>query len=225
MGQEPTQDEVDLAKRINDLEGKAARPVIAGEGAVVAALNFINSLVPKWLITTTIAVFLAFHAWDYYNKAQQVAAQTQAVEAEAAQVSVDAAAQGEIIDSESLRAKTLEAELAKTQAEAAQTRAEADALNKKIGDGSLRLQTVEAELAKTQAEAATAKAEADAQSQLLEGLPVRVQQLQAEVIKAEADARSAEINAQVGEKAERAVKNMGMDNWGAFVNGLVRQLR
>jgi hypothetical protein len=190
MQTEPTSKELGLAERANELEDAASRPKIAGGGLLADAINFVTAHVPPKLITAALVVFLAYHAWDYFNRAQQMVAQLEAKRAEAAQVQADADAQNAKIKDESLKLATVRAELAKTQADAATAKAEAAAQGARRSGDTVRLATLTAELAKTQADAAKAQAEADAQTQLIGGMQLSVLQKQAEVETAEAEARA-----------------------------------
>lgn len=190
MKDDPTEKEMELAKHIGKLEGAASRPKITGGGLLTEALNFVSAHVPTRLTTAAIVIFLGYHAWDYFQRAQQMVAALEAKRAEAAAAIVEADAQNKRIGNDSMRLATLKAELEKVQADAEAAKADADAQNKRIGDGSMRLATLKAELEKTQAESVQAKAEADALNQIVDGIPLAVAQKKAEVETAEADANS-----------------------------------
>jgi chromosome segregation ATPase len=154
-------------------------------------LNFISAHVPPVLIQAALVVFLGYHAWDYYNRAQQMVAQVESKQAEAVKAQAEADALNKKIGEETVVLATLKAELQKTQADAATAAAEAAAQGASVKGGTVRLATLRAELETTQAEGAKAQAEADAQTQIIDGLPAAVAQKKAEVEKAEAEARAA----------------------------------
>src|ERR1700722_7506298 len=98
MTREPTERELDLAKRLDALEAQAARPVIAGGGLLSAVVNGIISRVPAWLLRTALIVFLGWHGWDYFNMWQQQSAETVKLTANAAALAADADAKGVPLD-------------------------------------------------------------------------------------------------------------------------------
>jgi chromosome segregation ATPase len=144
--------------------------------------------VPPVLIQAALVVFLAYHAWDYFNRAQQMVAQVESKHAEAAQAQAETDAKNTLIKGNTAALATLIAELEKTQADAATAKADAEAQAAKIRGDSVRLATLKAELENTQAESVKAQAEADAQIQIIGGMPAAVAQKKAEVETAEAEA-------------------------------------
>jgi hypothetical protein len=68
MAEDPRSQELDPAKRIAALEAQVSRPTIAG--------------VRKCILTTAVTIFLAYHGRDYFNRAQQLAVDTQTLERE-----------------------------------------------------------------------------------------------------------------------------------------------
>lgn len=164
MTDQPTERELALAARVKELEATAAQRSGAAGGIFEQLWLFVSAFVPPWIIGAALAVFLTFHAWEYYNGAQMVVAETQIAKAQAAQKDAEAKALNAKIGDEPLRLKTLQAELAKRQAEAARAKAEADAQNAMIDDASMRLATLQAQLANVQAQGARAKATAEAAS-------------------------------------------------------------
>ena len=201
MTEEPTERELDLARRLAALEAKASRPTLAGGGVILGVINRIVAIVPKWLLTTGVVVLLVVQGFEYFNRAQQIAAETQNLEAEAAKAAVDADAQGRMIGDANLRATTLRAELAAAQADADQARAEAEAQKQIINGMPARLAALQAELEKTQAQALAARTEADAFNQDAGGEPAIVAQKRSEV-----------------ESAETEVKQSLQYEWGAILN-------
>jgi hypothetical protein len=160
MPTEPTDRELELARRLDALEAQATRPVIAGGGLLCAIVNGIIARVPPKLITMAVVVFLAWNGWDYFNRWQQLSAETQKLEAKAAALAADADAKGLNIDGDPLQTRkmiadiaTLRAEIARTRAEADKTQAEADAQNQKIGEIKIAVLQKEAEVAALEAEA------------------------------------------------------------------------
>jgi hypothetical protein len=166
MSWQPTERELNLAKRLDALETHVARPVISGGGLLSQLLNGIISRVPPKLVTTGLVVFLAWCGWDYFNRWQQLSAETQKLEAKAATLAADADAKGINVDGETLQTQKMRTEIA----------------------------MLRTEIAKTQAEADKARAEADAQNQKIDNVKIAVLQKQAEVAQAEAGAQSAIAN-------------------------------
>jgi hypothetical protein len=190
MSESLTAKEGELAGRVHRLQDTRKRPMLTGGGILAETLNFISAHVPPRLIQAALVVFLAYHAWDYFNRAQQMVAQVEAKRAEAAQAQAETDAKNNLIKGNTAALATLIADLEKTQAEAATAKAEAEAQAAKIRGDSVRLATLKAELENTQAESVKAQAEADAQLQIIGGIPVAVAQKKAEVETAEAEAVS-----------------------------------
>jgi len=162
MSWQPTERELDLAKRLEALETQASRPVVSGGGLLATIVNGIIARVPTWLITTSLLVFLAWEGWDYFNSWQQLSAETEKLEAQKAKLAADADAKGLNIEGETLRTQSMRAEIAQLRAEIARTKAEAD----------------------------KSQAEADAQNQEIGKVKLAVLQKQAEVQEAEAAAQA-----------------------------------
>ena len=160
MSWQPTERELDLAKRLDALEAQAARPVVSGGGLLSQIVTGVISRVPPRLVTTALVVFLAWHGWDYFNRWQQLSAETQKLEAKAATLAADADAKGLNLDGETLQTQrmrteiaTLQADIARTQAEADKARAEANAQNQQIGKVKLAVLQKQAEVNEAEAEA------------------------------------------------------------------------
>jgi hypothetical protein len=160
MSWHPTERELDLAKRLDALEAQAARPVVSGGGLLSQIVTGVVSRVPPRLVTTALVVFLAWHGWDYFNRWQQLSAETQKLEAKAAALAADADAKGLSLDGETLQTQkmrteiaTLQADIARTQAEADKARAEADAQNQQIGKVKIAVLQKQAEVSEAEATA------------------------------------------------------------------------
>jgi hypothetical protein len=171
MSEPLTAKESELAGRVHRLQDAGKRPTLAGGGMVAETLNSISAHVPPLLIQAALVVFLAYHAWDYFNRAQQMVAQVESKRAEAAQAQAETDAKNTLIKGNTAALATLIAELDKTQADAATAKADAEAQAARIRGDSVRLATLKAELENTQAESVKAQAEADAQTQIIGGLP------------------------------------------------------
>lgn len=179
MSWQPTERELDLAKRLDALEAQAARPVVAGGGLLSAIANGIISHVPPKLVTGALLVFLIWHGWDYFNKWQQLSAETQALEAKAATIAADADAKGIKIDGLPLRTSKMLVEI----------------------------KSLKADIARLQAEGEKVQAEADAQNQRIQGVKLAVLQKQAEVEEAEANADAAVAKTKQAMRGLRALNN------------------
>jgi len=170
MTEIPTEREALLEVRVKELEAAAAQRKTAGAGAgiVEQVWHYFTAFVPPWIIACGLAIFLGFHAWEYFNKAQMQTAETQSQKAQAALKDANARAQADLIEVAG-QATPLQTEIAKTEAEkakqeAAQAQVEADALNAKMGDETARLATARAELASKQAQMQKVRAEAEAKT-------------------------------------------------------------
>ncbi len=185
MTTSPTEDELKLATRVNDLEDQAAQPVLGDGGLFAAAVKFLMSRTSRGMTAAALSIFIAFHAWVGFNQSQQLMAQLQIKSAEADKAAAEAIALKSITGGSTIARATLEAELKKTQELAAAAEADAAAQNAIINGASMRLQTLRAEIQKTRAESDAAKFEADAQMQIIDGLPAAIAQKKAEVETAE----------------------------------------
>ena len=170
MTEIPTEREALLEARVNELEAAAAQRKTAGAGAgiVEQVWHYFTAFVPPWIIACGLAIFLGFHAWEYFNTTQVATAETQSQKAQAALKDANARAQAGLIEvagqATPLQTEIAKAEAEKAKQEAAQAQVEADALNAKTGDETARLATARAELAGKQAQMQKARAEADAKT-------------------------------------------------------------
>lgn len=181
MSNEPTEKELKLAARVNELGDAAARPTLGDGGLFAAAVKFLMSRVSRGMMAAALSIFIAFHAWEAFNELQQLTAELQTKRAEAGKMIAELVALNGMSGNGTVARATLEAELQKTQEQAAAAAADAAAQNEIVNGASMRLQTLRAEIAKTQAEADAAKAEADAQTQSIDGMPAAIAQKKAEV--------------------------------------------
>ena len=66
------------------LEAAAALPRTRGGGGVVEqAWCYLSVFIPPWIIAAGIGVFVVFHGWEYFNKAQITAVERAIKQAEA----------------------------------------------------------------------------------------------------------------------------------------------
>jgi hypothetical protein len=170
MTEIPTDREALLEARVKELEAAAAQRKTPGAGAgiIEQVWHYFTAFVPPWIIACGLAIFLGFHAWEYFNKAQMQTAETQLQRAQAALKDANARAQADTIEAAGqnvpLQTEIAKAEAEKAKQEAAQAQVEADALNAKVGDETSRLTMARAELAGKRAQAQKARAEADAKT-------------------------------------------------------------
>jgi hypothetical protein len=181
MADEPTDRETALATRIVDLRDKSGRPKVAGSGPVVDTLNFVSARAPLALIRLGLIVFLAYVAWGYYTRAQQMVFDLKSKEAEVTKTQVEADAVRHKVNEETAQRATLKAQIAKIKADAATAEAEAQAAKAEIGGVSARLAGLRAEMELARAEGDKAQAEANAQNQVIDGVPLNVSQKKAEI--------------------------------------------
>jgi len=189
MTSEPTNKELELAARANELADAAALPTGASGGILGQAVNFLMGHVTRGILTAGLAVFIAYHAWAAFNDSQQMVADLQTKRAEVGQAQAEAAALNKKVADTTTAQKTLEAELKKTQADADAAQADAAAATHSVDGMSARVRQLRAELEQKQADAKSAKADAAAALQLFNGVEVAIAQKQAEVASAEATAR------------------------------------
>ena len=189
MTQEPTQRELELARRLEALEAQTARPSISGGGIVDNTLNSLMQKVPPWIVTWAVVAFLAFHGWQKANEAFQLHAETLKLQAEAAKAAAKLGAikqdggQGETLALESLRADIAKAEAARDSA-----KAEADAQSQIIDGATARVGTLQADIETVEQENRQIQATLAAYNQLVDGVPLVIAQKKAEVGKLEATA-------------------------------------
>ncbi|MHB8267476.1 hypothetical protein [Bradyrhizobium sp.] len=202
MSSELTDKEKALAGQVAALQDAPARPRIQGGGLVGETLNFISAHVPPVLIKIALVVFLGYHAWDYYNRAQQMVAEVESKQGEAAKFKADADAIYNRIGADSAELAKLKAELTRLRAEGDTAKADYEAQATIIDGVPLRLATVKAEIENTSSEASKAQYELDASKQTIDGMPFTVAQKKAEVEALEAKARAAienmKLNVMVG---------------------------
>jgi hypothetical protein len=86
MSEGQTEREALLQARVKELEAAAAlhERSDASAGTVEQVWRYFTAYVPPWIIAGGLAVFLTFHAWEYYNQAQMAVAETQLTKAQAA---------------------------------------------------------------------------------------------------------------------------------------------
>src|ERR1700733_11964482 len=107
MSEPLTAKESELAGRVHKLLDARKRPMLTGGGMLAETLNFISAHVPPLLIQAALVVFLAYHAWDYFNRAQQMVAQVQAKRAEAEETQAEADARSDKIEGEATKLATV----------------------------------------------------------------------------------------------------------------------
>jgi len=192
VSNELTDKEKALAGQAAVLQDTTARPKIEGGGMLGETLNFISAHVPPVLVKIALVVFLGYHAWDYYNRAQQMVAQVESKRAEAMETQAKADGVNAMVDGNSTARNKLMADLAQLRAAAETAKANALALSTQVRGETIRLATIKAEVETTKAQAAKTQAEADAQTQSINGIPLSVAQKRAEV-----DALQSHIQAQI----------------------------
>jgi hypothetical protein len=192
VSNELTDKEKALAGQAAALQDTTARPKIEGGGMLGETLNFISAHVPPVLVKIALVVFLGYHAWDYYNRAQQMVAQVESKRAEATETQAKADGVNAMVDGKSTARTKLLADLAQLRAAAETAKANALALGTLVKGETIRLATIKAEVETTNAQSAKTQAEADAQTQLINGIPLAVAQKQAEV-----DALNSKIQAKM----------------------------
>lgn len=193
MKTEPTQAELELAARINDLEDAALRPPVPGGGLFGAAFNFLGSHVPKGLAIAVLAVVIAYHGWDAVNKLQLMQAELGIKHGETGQTQAEARAVNTQAEGATLLQKKLEADLKEIQAKADAAEAEASAATHSVGGATARLRQLRAELEQKRQDARSTRADAEAASQSIHNVEMSVAQKRAEI--AQADAEAAKIEA------------------------------
>jgi hypothetical protein len=195
MTDEPTLEEIKLAKRVNELDEAATRPQIASGGLLSAAAHFVLNRVSRPVFSSVLVVFIAYHGWEAINTAQQLRADLDTKRAQAGQMSAQAdAANARIRDSNVLTAQ-MQADLEKLQAQARSVEADAAAQNHNLDGQTVRLRTVRAELETVQQQARATKADADAQNEIINGGPMRLQTMRAELAQIRADSDQARADA------------------------------
>ena len=192
MSQKPTEREKELARRIAELESELARPKLGGGGIMTETANLVLGKVPTMVLRATAYLILTYLAVSFFFEGNQLIADTNKLQAEAASKAAKVSAARGDREHTSLQAQTLKAEIRRTQAAAAQARAEAGAQGSTIGDKTVRLRTLEADTASAQAEADKINAQLDAMTQIVNGTtPLAIEQRRAEVKEIEAEAETA----------------------------------
>ena len=186
MSQEPTDNELKLAAKVNELEDASIRPVVTGGGLLAAAVNFLLGKVSRGIVTLCLSLFIAYQSWQAFNSSQQLYGQLQSKRAEARTAVSEAIALNTKNGDKTNAQATLESEIRKTQADAQTAEADYLAASHRVDGMSAQLAKIRADIAKAQADADAAKAEADAQNQIIDGLPAATAQKKAEVEAAEA---------------------------------------
>lgn len=187
MTDEPEQNELDLAKRLERLEREAAVPKISGAGALGWLANEALTSVARTIVTGAALVVLVYYGWAYVTKTVRLYAETQRLDAEAARLAAEAEAQSALTPSgDTVAAAKLKAEIAAADAAAEKAKAEFEAQKRNIDGVTARVATLQTEVELANEEARKAEAEADAFAQRVDGVPVIVLQKKAEVEKLEA---------------------------------------
>jgi len=182
--------EIALAGRVIALQDSSTRPRINGGGMMGETLNFISGRVPPALVKIALVVFLGYHAWDYYNRAQQLVAEVESKQGEAEKIKADADAINNRIGADSAALASLKAELKRLQAEGETARADSEGQAKLINGVPLRLATVRAEIETLKFEGQKAQEVADAQNEIVSGGVTRaVAQRSAEIAAVNAESR------------------------------------
>ncbi|MHB8267475.1 SH3 domain-containing protein [Bradyrhizobium sp.] len=164
MTEIPTEREALLEARVKELEAAAAQRKTAGAGAgiVEQVWHYFTAFVPPWIIACGLAIFLGFHAWEYFNSAKILAAETETRKAKAAIDDLKGRVPSTLVDGTKAEVQRMAAEVAKKQNEASRAKVEADTQNAIIEGETARSQQLRAELAKKRALAGKAKLEAEA---------------------------------------------------------------
>jgi hypothetical protein len=171
-----------LAGQVAALHDTTARPRIESGGMVGETLNFIAAHIPPVLVKIALIVFLGYHAWDYFNRAQQMVAQVESKRADATETQAKADSVNTTVDGQTTARAKLKADLDKLRADANTARANAQALGTQTKDGTLRLQQIRADVETMQYEAQKADAEQAVQNEVVSGGVTRaVAQRRAEI--------------------------------------------
>ena len=72
MSQKPTDSELKLAAKVNELEDGAMPPIVSGGGLLVAAVNFLLGKVSRGIMTLCLSLFIAYQSWQAFNSSQQL---------------------------------------------------------------------------------------------------------------------------------------------------------
>jgi len=164
-GELMTEREAVLTARVKELEDAATLRKIdsAADGGLVEQIwRYFSAFVPSWIILCGVAMFIGFHAWEYFNKPKIQAAETEIAKAKAAINNAKGDAAGTEIEGAKAEVQRLTAEVTKKQYEASRAKTEADTQNAIFDQETTRSQQLRAELAKKQANAEVARAAAEA---------------------------------------------------------------
>src|SRR5271167_3744993 len=115
MADEPNAREIALATRVVSQRNTTARPRLSGSGPVFDTLNFIGERAPLTLVRLALVVFLAYVAWGYYIRAQQMFADVEGKDATATQTQVKADSVNKKVNDETAQLATVKAQLAKVR--------------------------------------------------------------------------------------------------------------
>ncbi len=74
MSKEPTEKELELAARVNELDDASMRPAVAGGGLLSAAVNFLMGHVTRGIMAVGLIIFIAYHGWIGVNSVLQLRA-------------------------------------------------------------------------------------------------------------------------------------------------------
>ena len=175
----------ELAATIGKRRAAADRPNIKGGGMVGEVLNAISDHIPPRFVQLGLVVFLGYHAWDYYARAQQMVADVQTKNAEAREAEVEADAINQKMGLDSAAVAKMKAELTQLQAAAQLAEADAKSQAQKIGDGTARLAMLRAEISAARNEAIKIQATVDGLKQTINGMSLNVAQKKNEIEAAE----------------------------------------
>ena len=152
MAQKPSERELELAARVNELADDEVAPKVASIAMLSLAVAFLRTHVGKGVITFIVAMFVIYQGWAAFNDARQGMADLQAKRAEAGQLEAEATAVNASINGGSVQLETLLAQIAKTQAEADQAKAEANAQTQLFNGMSVAVAQKKADVAALEAQ-------------------------------------------------------------------------
>ena len=213
MGELQTEREALLEARIKQLEAAAAlreKSGAADGGLIEQIWRYFSAFVPSWIIICGVAMFLGFHAWEYFNRPKIQAAETEIKKAKAAIDDLKGRVPNTLIDGTKAEVQRVAAEVAKKQNEASRAKVEADTQNAIIEGETARSKQLRAELAKKQALAGKAKLEAEAAGARfgVQTLAVREQRAKLIITQMEAaDSRFSAAVAKTGGNDRAAILN------------------
>lgn len=200
MAGELTTTEKQLGRQLAALRSTQDRPSIIGGGMIGDAINFLSARVPIMVIRASVLVFIAYHAWTYYARAQQMVSELAATSAEAIRAETEAQAVNQQLGMTTAQREAKLAELAQMEADAAKATAQAQALNSQMDGQSARLKGLKADLAKATGDRDKAQVLLKAQQNVNErGITIARAQKQAELAKLESEVQKvlAEVQMQM----------------------------